>query len=116
MNTERYQTKEEILDLYNLPLLELIYKAATVHRENHNPNEVQLSSLISIKTGGCPEDCSYCPQSAKYNTHLEVKPMMQVDEVTKDELKEVFKFLKGHEFWSANIQSTEKLRKQFNFW
>ena len=76
-----YTTKEKALDLYNSPLLELIYKAASVHREYHNSREVQMSSLISIKTGGCPEDCGYCPQSAKYNTHIDVHAMMPVNEV-----------------------------------
>src|SRR5690606_14343396 len=76
-----YATKEKALALYNTPLMDLIYQAATVHREHHNPNEVQMSSLISIKTGGCPEDCGYCPQSAKYNTDLDVHAMMSVDEV-----------------------------------
>jgi biotin synthase len=76
-----YASIEKLVELYNSPMMDLLYKAATVHREYHNPNEIQMSSLISIKTGGCAEDCSYCPQSAKYNTHLEVKPMMQVDEV-----------------------------------
>ena len=60
-------TKEEIVALHNKPLLELVYEAATVHRKYHNPNEVQVSTLLSIKTGGCPEDCAYCPQSARYN-------------------------------------------------
>ena len=72
----KYTTKEAALELYNSPLMELIYQAATVHREFHNPLEVQMSTLISIKTGGCPEDCSYCPQSMKYNTHLEVQALM----------------------------------------
>ena len=76
-----YATKEKALELYNSPLMDLIYQAATVHREYHDPNEVQMSSLISIKTGGCPEDCGYCPQSAKYNTDLDVHAMMGVDEV-----------------------------------
>ncbi len=78
---ETYATKEKALALYHSPLMDLIYQAATVHREHHNPNEVQMSSLISIKTGGCPEDCGYCPQSAKYNTDLDVHAMMGVDEV-----------------------------------
>ena len=77
----KYTTKEAALELYNSPLMELIYQAATVHREFHNPLEVQMSTLISIKTGGCPEDCSYCPQSMKYNTHLEVQALMPVKEV-----------------------------------
>ena len=76
-----YKTKEAALALYNEPLMQLIYKAATVHRENHNPLEVQMSTLISIKTGGCPEDCSYCPQSMKYHTDLEVQALMPVKEV-----------------------------------
>lgn len=76
-----YTTKEAALALYNSPLLELIYKAATVHRAHHNPNEVQMSTLISIKTGGCPEDCSYCPQSMKYHTDLEIQALMPVEEV-----------------------------------
>ena|ERR1035437_5073242 len=74
-------TKEEILDIYNTPLLELIYRAASVHKEFHNTAEVQISSLISIKTGGCSEDCGYCPQAARYNTDVEVQPLMDVDEV-----------------------------------
>ncbi len=81
MVNEQYTSVDKLKALYHSPMMDLLYKAASVHREHHNPNEVQMSSLISIKTGGCPEDCSYCPQSAKYNTHLEVKPMMQVDEV-----------------------------------
>lgn len=76
-----YATKEKALELYNSPIMDLLYQAATVHRENHNPNEVQMSSLISIKTGGCPEDCGYCPQSVVHNTELEVEPMMSVDQV-----------------------------------
>src|ERR1035437_176452 len=74
-------TKEEILDIYNTPLLELIYRAASVHKEFHNTAEVQISSLISIKTGGCSEDCGYCPQAARYNTDVEVQALMQVKEV-----------------------------------
>ncbi len=74
-------TKEELLSVYNMPLLDLIYKAANVHRENHDPNEVQVSSLISIKTGGCPEDCGYCPQAARYHTDIDVHKLMQVEDV-----------------------------------
>ncbi|MGZ4068315.1 MAG: biotin synthase BioB, partial [Bacteroidia bacterium] len=54
-------TKQEILDIYNKPLLELVYEAAGVHHQNHKAGEVQVSSLVSIKTGGCAEDCAYCP-------------------------------------------------------
>lgn len=74
-------TKEEIAEIYHTPLLDLIYRAATVHRENKDYAEVQISSLISIKTGGCPEDCAYCPQAARYNTGVDVHAMMQTEEV-----------------------------------
>jgi biotin synthase len=74
-------TRQQISDIYHQPLLELVFKAAKVHRENHNPKEVQISSLISVKTGGCPEDCSYCPQAARYNTNIKVHKMMSVEEV-----------------------------------
>ena len=58
----------DIEALFNLPFNDLIFRAAQVHRENFDPNKVQLSTLLSIKTGGCPEDCAYCPQSAHYQT------------------------------------------------
>lgn len=74
-------TKEEIAEIYNRPLLNLIYDAASVHRENNDYSEVQISSLISIKTGGCPEDCAYCPQAARYHTGLDVHALMQVEQV-----------------------------------
>ena len=76
-----YTTKEAILELYNSPLLELVYKAASLHREFHNPREVQMSSLLSIKTGGCPEDCGYCPQAARYHTDVDAHKLMSVDTV-----------------------------------
>ncbi|MDI9339646.1 MAG: biotin synthase BioB [Sediminibacterium sp.] len=75
-------TKEEILDVYNTPLLELIAKAAEVHKTHHKTGEVQVSSLLSIKTGGCPEDCAYCPQAARYNTEVKVHKLMDVAEVS----------------------------------
>ncbi|MGK2863860.1 MAG: biotin synthase BioB [Chitinophagaceae bacterium] len=74
-------TKEEISGIYQKPLLDLIYEAATVHRNNNDYSEVQISSLISIKTGGCSEDCSYCPQAARYHTGVEVHALMKIDEV-----------------------------------
>ncbi|MEQ9310619.1 MAG: biotin synthase BioB [Balneolaceae bacterium] len=69
-------TKEEISEIYNTPLLELIYQAQTVHREFHETGEVQVCTLLSIKTGGCSEDCSYCPQSARYNTGVDNEKLM----------------------------------------
>ena len=73
--------KSEIAEIYNSPLLELIYKAATIHRQYQATAEVQVCTLLSIKTGGCPEDCAYCPQAARYNTGLDVQALMQKDEV-----------------------------------
>lgn len=80
-------TRQEIVDLYNKPLLDLMYEAATVHRENNNPNEVQVSTLLSVKTGGCSEDCGYCPQSAHYETDVEGEDMMTVPHVKAQALR-----------------------------
>ncbi|UAY53308.1 biotin synthase BioB [Ferruginibacter albus] len=74
-------TLKEINEIYYRPLMDLIYEAATVHRQNKAYAEVQISSLISIKTGGCKEDCAYCPQAARYNTGVEVEPLMTVEKV-----------------------------------
>ena len=74
-------TSEEIEEIYNRPLLELVFEAATKHRKFHAAGEVQVSSLISIKTGGCPEDCAYCPQAARYQTDIKVHKLMEVEEV-----------------------------------
>lgn len=71
----------EIQDIYNTPLLELVYRAATVHREHNDTGEVQVCTLLSIKTGGCPEDCAYCPQAARYSTGVEVQALMKKEEV-----------------------------------
>jgi len=73
-------TLAEIETIYELPIPELLYQAQSVHREHHKPNEVQGCSLLSIKTGGCPEDCAYCPQSAHYSTGLQKEPLMGVTE------------------------------------
>ncbi len=74
-------TKDEIAEIYNSPLLELIYRAATLHREYHATGEVQVCTLLSIKTGGCPEDCAYCPQAARYNTGVDVQALMKKEDV-----------------------------------
>lgn len=76
-------TRQEIADIYHRPLLDLIYDAATVHRHNNAYSEVQVSSLISIKTGGCPEDCAYCPQAARYHTDVDVHALMKVEQVVE---------------------------------
>ncbi len=74
-------TIEEIEKIYHSPLLDLVYRAATIHRENHNANEVQISTLLSVKTGGCPEDCGYCPQAARYHTDVDNEAMLSVKQV-----------------------------------
>ena len=74
-------TKKEILEIYNKPMMELLYEAASIHREHHNPNQVQVSTLLSIKTGGCPEDCGYCPQAARFHTGVENEALMNLEDV-----------------------------------
>ena len=74
-------TREQVRGVHDLPLTELIHRAQTIHRDNHPPDSVQLCSLLSIKTGGCPEDCKYCPQSVRYETGLEREPVMALDSV-----------------------------------
>ena len=74
-------TKASIKTIYDTPILELIYKAATVHRQHHDPQEVQVCTLLSVKTGGCPEDCAYCPQAARYHTDVKTHKLLEVSEV-----------------------------------
>jgi biotin synthase len=74
-------TREEVRALFDLPFPDLMFRAASVHRENFDPTEVQISTLLSIKTGGCPEDCAYCPQSAKYDTGVKAEKLMDLDAV-----------------------------------
>ena len=74
-------TEQEVQALFDLPFNDLLFQAQLVHRQNFNPNEVQVSTLLSIKTGACPEDCKYCPQSGHYNTGLEKERLMQVEAV-----------------------------------
>jgi biotin synthase len=74
-------TKEEIQEIYELPLLELVFRAASIHREYNNTAEVQVCTLLSVKTGGCSEDCAYCPQAARYHTDVQVHALMQTGEV-----------------------------------
>ena len=74
-------TRNEIAALYDLPFGELLFRAQTLHRRHFEPNQVQLSTLLSIKTGGCPEDCAYCPQSAHYDAGVDAAKLMDVDAV-----------------------------------
>jgi len=74
---------DEVKALFNLPFNDLLFQAHTAHRENFDPNEVQISSLLSIKTGSCSEDCGYCPQSARYDSDLTPEALMPIEEVLK---------------------------------
>ncbi|MEI5984848.1 biotin synthase BioB [Sphingobacterium sp. PU5-4] len=74
-------TKEELLAIYNRPLMQLVFDAATVHRQWQKPDEVQISTLLSVKTGGCPEDCSYCGQAARYHTDIKVQALLPTETV-----------------------------------
>ncbi|MCZ2357487.1 MAG: biotin synthase BioB [Bacteroidia bacterium] len=71
----------EIQAIYHQPILDLVFQAATVHRQYNNPNQIQVCTLVSIKTGGCTEDCAYCSQSVKYQTDIEVHKLMDVETV-----------------------------------
>ena len=71
----------EVRRLHDLPLLDLVFRAQGVHREHFGDNKVQLCSLLSVKTGGCPEDCAYCPQAARYHTGVQAEPLLEVDAV-----------------------------------
>ena len=81
VETEQRWTVAQIVALFEMPFNDLIHQAQTVHRENFDPNAVQVSTLLSIKTGGCSEDCGYCPQAARYHTDVENEPLMALDEV-----------------------------------
>jgi biotin synthase len=74
-------TLAEIQELYDQPTLDVVFQAASVHRKHHDANEIQVCKLISIKTGGCPEDCKYCSQSSRYETEINASPLMDKDEV-----------------------------------
>jgi biotin synthase len=87
MNIRTNWTIDEITAIYEKPLMELIYEAATVHREYNETGEVQVCTLLSIKTGGCPEDCGYCPQAARYHTDVEAQALMSLDEVKTAAIK-----------------------------
>ena len=73
----------EVLALFETPFNDLLFQAQCIHRRHHAPNEVQISTLFSIKTGGCPEDCKFCPQSIHYNTGLDPHNLLGVDDVVE---------------------------------
>ena len=74
---------EEVTALFRLPFSDVVHAAQSAHRRHFDPNQVQVSTLLSIKTGACPEDCAYCPQSARYRTGLEVEKLMDVERVVE---------------------------------
>jgi biotin synthase len=76
-------TREEVREIYTTRLVDLLFRAQSIHRQNFNPGEVQLCQLLSIKTGGCPEDCAYCPQSAHYETDVQRHALLSIDHVLK---------------------------------
>jgi len=80
-STRHDWTRTEIRALFDLPFPELIFRAQSIHRAHFDPTEVQVSTLLSIKTGGCPEDCAYCPQSVHYDTGVDAAKLMKLDAV-----------------------------------
>src|SRR5690606_35729675 len=84
MNVRNDWTREEIQALYNRPFLDLVFEAQRIHREHFDPNTIQVSTLLSIKTGKCPEDCKYCSQSARYDSKLEAEKRIAVDKVIQE--------------------------------
>ena len=74
-------TMSQVTELFNKPLTDLLFEAQQIHRQHFDPRQVQVSTLLSIKTGACPEDCKYCPQSARYKTGLEAERLMEVEQV-----------------------------------
>jgi biotin synthase len=73
--------RRDVAEIYHAPLLELVARAGAVHRRHHDSSEVQVCVLLSVKTGGCPEDCAYCPQAARYHTQVEAEPLLDLDAV-----------------------------------
>ena len=72
---------KELQDIYDLPFSDLLWKAQGLHRKYHNPNEIQISTLMSIKTGGCPEDCKYCSQSIRYDTDINLEKTLPLADI-----------------------------------
>ena len=104
---------DEIKALFELPFNDLLFKAHSIHRENFDPNHVQVSSLLNIKTGACPEDCSYCSQSSKYDTGLEREKLMEIDEVLQQaqnaKNKGATRFCMGAAWRNPTDKSLEKV-------
>ena len=106
---------EEVKQYFAMPFLELVYEAHRIHRQNFKPNEIQLCTLLSIKTGACPEDCAYCPQSAHFKTNLKVEKLMDLPEIVKAcrQAKKggATRFCMGAAWRSPSEKSLEKIEK-----
>ena len=100
-------TSQQIKNLFSLPLNELIFKAQEIHKKNFKDGDVQLASLISIKTGSCPEDCKYCPQSAHYNVNLKKENLIDIKEDGTFKLK--MKYFKYHRGFRMTSKKFHKL-------
>ena len=112
-NTKKWKL-DDIENLYRLPFNDLIFKAHSIHREHHDPNKIQVSTLMSIKTGGCPEDCKYCSQSIKYNTDVEIEKLLSVEDVI-DQAKAAkdsgaSRFCMGAAWRNLNDSNLEKIK------
>jgi len=106
---------DEVRKLFSLSFSDLVYKAQTIHRKFFDPNEIQLSTLINIKSGGCPEDCAYCPQSIRYETSTEVTPLMAlsdvVDAATKAKKNGASRFCMGAAWRSPKDKDIKKINE-----
>lgn len=106
---------DEVRKLFSLPFNDLIYKAQTIHRKFFDPNEIQLSTLVNIKSGGCPEDCAYCPQSIRYETNAEVTPLMAlsdvIDAATKAKENGASRFCMGAAWRSPKQKDINKIKE-----
>ena len=87
MSTLKRWTLKEARALFDMPFLDLVFQAQQVHRQHFDPSQIQVSTLLSIKTGACPEDCKYCAQSARYKTGLEKERLMEVQQVIESAKK-----------------------------
>ena len=81
MTTNTSWGHDQVAKIYAKPFNDLLFEAQSIHRQSHDPNSIQASTLLSIKTGACPEDCAYCPQSAHYDTGLQRERLLSLDEV-----------------------------------
>lgn len=103
----------KVESLFEIPFLDLVHKAASIHREFFNSQKIQLSTLLSIKTGGCPEDCSYCPQSAKYNTNIKNHGILKIEDIIEKakiaKARGASRFCIGAAWRGPKLKSIEKI-------